>query len=154
MEPLNSSSYSNSLDLLRRFVPTPLRARFCAGKFWVTVETNDFALFPALPFDSEGHDNPRQNFHWKLVRDSDVTALLEEPMFVNSAGIRAVSMGPACLLGVDLERREIVGFIGAAVDAHAYRESLVPLLSRMSNDAFTGDPRANFAQSTGKATNV
>jgi hypothetical protein len=154
MEPLSSPHYSNSLDLLRRFVPTPLRARFRAGKFWVTVETNDFALFPAFPFDDAGQNRAQQHFHWKLVRDSDVTALPEEPMFVNSAAIRTVSMGPACLLGADLERREIVGFIGAAVDAHTYREFLVPLLLRLSTEAFTGDPRTNFAESTGKAANV
>jgi hypothetical protein len=154
MVPLNSPLYNNSLDLLRRFVLTPLRARFCAGKFSVTVETNDFTLFPALPFDSDGRKQSQLSFHWKLVRDSDVIVLPEEPMFLKSAAISVVSMGPACFLGMDVERREIVGFIGAAIDAHTYREVLVPLLSQMSNEALAGHPLANFAESTGKAANV
>jgi hypothetical protein len=150
----DSPHYNNALDLLRRFVPTPLRARFCTESFRVTVETNDFSLFPVLPFDSSVHNGAQQSCHWKLVRDSDVIAPLEEPTFLSSAGIRTVSMGPACLLGVDVELRELVGFIGASVDAHTYREFVVPLLLQMSNGAFTGEPLANLVARTEKAANV
>ncbi len=150
----SSPHYSHSLDLLRRFVPTPLRARFCAKSFHVTVETNDFGLFPALPFDSEGQKNLGQNFQWKLVRDSDVTGPLEDPVFVNSAGMRSAWMGPACLFGLDLERRELVGFIGASVEALTYREFLVPLLLQMCDEALTSGPVTNSVEPMEKAANA
>lgn len=154
MGQLDPQYYNNPLDLLRRFVPTPLRACFCAGTLRVTVETNDFALFPTFPFDSSGRKDARQSLHWKLVRDFDVTAPLEEPLFVNSAPIRAVLMGPACLLGVDLERRQLVGFVGSAVDARTYREFLLPLLLRLSTETVSGHTVANIVEATEKPANV
>jgi hypothetical protein len=136
---LDSPHYNHSLDLLRRFVPTPLRARFIIGDVRVTIETNDLSLFPVLPFDNAPSNTSEQNFNWRLVRDSDVPAFLEEPMFLRSTGVTIVNMGPACVFGVDHDRRGLVGFVGAGVDAHTYRDFLVPLLSRMTNETSGGD---------------
>jgi hypothetical protein len=45
-------------------------------------------------------------------------------------------MGTACLLALDHERRELLGFVGADVDARTHQEFLVPFLCRMTNEAF------------------
>jgi hypothetical protein len=131
-EPL---AYSNPLDLLRRFVPTPLKANYLVGHVQVTVQTNDFTLLPALPLGASLDVQSEQTLEWKLVRDADSHGNLEEPMWLRSGMLTIVEMGPTCLLGLDFERRELLGFIGAAVDARTYQEYLVPMLCRMTKEA-------------------
>jgi hypothetical protein len=41
-------------------------------------------------------------------------------------------MGPACLLGVDRERGELLCFIGADIDARTFQEVLFPLFCSLS----------------------
>jgi hypothetical protein len=154
MAQLNPPHYNNALDLLHRFIPTPLRARFYAGQYLISVETNDFALFPSLPFHSDERKASQPSFHWKLVRDDDVAAELEEPLFLTSPELHTISMGPACVIGVDLESREVVGFIGAAVDAQTYREFVLPVLLQMCREAVSGDRLTNLTELTEKAANV
>jgi hypothetical protein len=139
---LDSANYQDPLDLLRRFIPTPIRTRFCVGATSVAVETNDFALLPELPRDTEFDVFLPPGLAWKLVRDHDAHGLLEEPLRLISGALTIVAMGAACLIGVDRERRELLGFIGAEVDPHTFHESLVPLLCRLSLEAIETNPQA------------
>jgi hypothetical protein len=41
-------------------------------------------------------------------------------------------MGPACLLGVDRERGELLCFIGADIDSRTFQEVLFPLFYSLS----------------------
>ena len=144
---LDSEHYQHPRDLLCRFAPTPLRARFRFGVLRVTVETNDFSLFPVLPLDTNPCESPGQAFHWKLVRDANIFDLLDEPVFLTSPGQTLVGMGPACLVGVDHQRRELVGFIGAGVDAHTFREFLAPVLCRLTNQVVAAEPLSSLIES-------
>jgi hypothetical protein len=129
---LDSANYQDPLDLLRRFIPTPYRTRFRVGATSVVVETNDFSLLPELPLELAFDAFFPSTLAWKLVRDADARGLLQEPLHLISGQLTIVAMGAACLLGIDRERRELLGFIGAEVDPRTFHESLVPLLCRLS----------------------
>lgn len=135
MEFIRPSNYTDPLDLLRRFVPTPLRTRFRVGRIAVRVDTNDFSLLPALPLESATEDFGPDTFNWKLVRDSDAPGILQEPQVLLTGDLTIVAMGPPCLLALDHQRRELVCFIGANVDTKAFQEFLVPFLCRLSAEA-------------------
>jgi hypothetical protein len=150
MELRDSIDYRDPLDVLRRFVPTPHRASYRIGAVRVMVETNDFTLLPVLPSNKDLGKPIEHNFKWKLVRDLDIAGLLEEPVFLTSKTLTVVRMGAACLLGLDLERHELLGFIGAGVDARTFQEFLIPFLCRMSNEVVTGELISCFPGSGGQ----
>jgi hypothetical protein len=141
METTGPSNYTDPLDLLRRFVSTPLRTRFRLGGIAVRVDTNDFSLLPTLPLESADGRSDARSFHWKLVRDSDVSGVLQEPMVLLTGELTIVAMGQACLLALDHQRRELVCFIGADVDAKAFQDFLVPFLCRLSAEEKDPDLR-------------
>jgi len=134
MEFTSPSHYRDPLDLLRRFVPTPLRTRFRAGRIAVLVDTNDFSLLPTLPLESASGNFDVCTFNWKLVRDSDVPGALREPLILLTGELTIVTMGPPCLMALDHKRRELVCFIGAEVDTKAFQDFLVPFLCRLSTE--------------------
>lgn len=107
------------------------------------VETNDFALLPELPLETE-HDGTRlQNMQWKLIRDTDAHGPLARPLILTSTMLTVVAMGTACLLGLDHERPELLGFIGEDVDVPTYQEFLVPFLCRMMSELHPGTVKKN-----------
>ncbi len=142
MQPLEFSHYSDPLDLLRRFIQTPMKATYRLDGERVGVETNDCALLPELPLDAD-LIGPCA-LEWKLIRDPDSPGLLEPPMFLNSATLTVVAMGTACLLGLDHETHKLFAFIGTDIDAPTFREYLVPFLCRITKDALCGDPIGCF----------
>jgi hypothetical protein len=142
MQSLESSHYSDPLDLLRRFIQTPMKATYRVDGARLGVETNDCTLLPELPLDAD-LAGPCA-LEWKLIRDADSPGSLEPPLFLNSATLTIVAMGTACLLGLDHERRKLFGFIGADIDALTFQKYLVPFLCRMTKDALTGDPISCF----------
>jgi hypothetical protein len=139
--------HNDPLDLLRRFVPTPLKAVYRIGSVQVVVRTNDITLLPAFPLGADLDLTREQNLQWKLIRDVDSPGLLDEPVFLNSGVLTIVGMGTACLLALDHERRELLGFIGADIDARTHQEFLVPFLCRMTNEVFSGDSLERFVSS-------
>ena len=137
--------HNDPLDLLRRFVPTPLKAVYRIGSVQIVVRTNDITLLPAFPLGADLDVDGEQIIKWKLIRDVDSSGFLEEPVFLNSGVLTIVGMGTACLLALDQERRELLGFIGADIDARTHQEFLVPFLCRMINGAFAADSFQGFA---------
>lgn len=141
MTLVDSTNYQDPLDLLRRFIPTPLRTRFYVGDSNVTVETNDFTLLPALPLDAACASAHPADIEWKLIRDLDAPGLLEEPLLLSSGNLTVVGMGTACLLGLDHERRELLCFIGPDIDGRTFQEFLVPYFCRLTSQvAYIGAP--------------
>ncbi len=141
---LDSTNYQDSLDVLRRFIPTPLRTRFRIGEMTVMVETNDFSLLPVLPLEADSDEGVPSNVDWKLIRDSEAPGPLQEPLILVSGRLTIVAMGAACLVAVDQERQELLCFIGREVDTPTYRDVLVPILCQMSietSDAFSPETR-------------
>ncbi len=149
MQQLDSSHYRDPLDLLRRFVPTPLQAVYRIGSVRVIVRTNDITLLPAFPLGADLELDGEQTLEWKLIRDMDSPGPLEEPVFLSSGALTVVEMGTACLLAVDNERQELLGFIGGEIDARTYQEFLIPFLCRMTNEAFSGDLLQSFPDNDG-----
>jgi len=142
MQPLEFSHYSDPLDLLRRFIQTPMKATYRIDGARVGVETNDCTLLPELPLDSD-LTKPCA-LEWKLIRDPDSPGLLEPPIFLTSRTLTVVAMGTACLIGLDHEARKLFGFIGMDIDALTFQEYLIPFLRRMTKDVLYGDPAGCF----------
>jgi len=142
MQPLEFSHYSDPLDLLRRFIQTPMKATYRIDGARVGVETNDCTLLPELPLDSD-LTKPCA-LEWKLIRDPDSPGLLEPPIFLTSRTLTVVAMGTACLIGLDHEARKLFGFIGMDIDALTFQEYLIPFLRRMTKDVLYGDPVGCF----------
>jgi hypothetical protein len=140
---------TESPDLLRRFIPTPLKAVYRFGGVRVRVQTNDFALLPALPLDADPNaDHARadsQDLEWTLIRDADSNGPLERPMFIATEALTAVVMGTACVVALDHERRQLFGFIGAEVDALIHQEVLVPILCEMTAQVVVSDQSSRVA---------
>jgi len=129
--------YRDSLDLLHRFVPTPLTASLRLDSANVTLQTNDLRFFPsaaALQFSAAScFDNqPRPSCLWKIVRDADVRQELTEATTILSDELVVYFMGPACIVAADRARREVLAFIGASVDARAYQFTILPTLYRLT----------------------
>lgn len=143
----DSLAHDDPLDLLRRFIPTPLRAVYRVGSNRVIVQTNDFALLPALPSDANPNMPVEHTLEWKLIRDMDSPGPLESPTWLTSSVLTVVAMGTGCLVGLDHERRELLGFIGCNIDARTHQEFLVPFLCRLTGEAlFAGSLSASNGQ--------
>jgi hypothetical protein len=133
MPQRESYIYADPLDVLRRFVPTPLKALYRVGEFRVMVQTNDITLVPMMLLGADLSASDGWDWEWKLVRDADVSGELEPPLLLRSKEHTVVAIGTACLVGVDHERRELLAFVGSGVDANAHQHFLVPLFCRMLN---------------------
>jgi hypothetical protein len=126
-------SYRDPLDLLRRFAPTPLKVHLRLEAATVLLETNDLSFLSSLsPIDASPASSSSQSCLWKIVRDVDVRGKTTETSIIMAASLIVFSMGPACLIGVDRERREILAFIGLDVDARTFQESILPALCRLT----------------------
>lgn len=145
MQNHDPSNSTDAPDLLRRFIPTPVKAMYRVGGVRVMVQTNDFTLLPALPLEADHARPGEQNLEWTLIRDVDSHGLLEPPTFLISGTLTVVVMGTACLLGLDCERRELLGFIGADIDARTHQEFLVPLLCQIANRVPISDSVSRLA---------
>jgi hypothetical protein len=134
MLQLRTPAYADPLDLLRRFVPTPLKAGYRFGDSRVIVQTNDFSLLPNASSAVSLPGILECDFAWILVRDPGATGPPNPPMLLTSGAVTIVQMGSACLIGVDQERHELVAFIGADVYARMHQNFLVPLFCRLTNE--------------------
>ena len=97
----------------------------------VLLETNDFSFLPTLP-QPGARDSSSQPCLWKIVRDVDVRGATTDASVVMAGSLIVYSMGPACLIGADRERGEILAFIGRDVDVRVFQESILPALIRLT----------------------
>jgi hypothetical protein len=126
-------SRRDPLDLLRRFAPTPLKTHVQLEFANVLLETNDLSFFTSLSLLSPSTSAPSsQPCLWKIVRDVDVRLKITEASIVMAGSLIVYSMGPACMIGADRERKEILAFIGLEVDACCFQESVLPALCRLT----------------------
>ncbi len=124
-------SYSDPLDLLRRFSPVPLKALVYLEFANVLLETNDLSFLPSLSLLSVPVASS-QSCLWKIIRDVDVRGMFTEASIVMAGSLIVYSMGPPCLIGADRERGEILAFIGRDVDSRSFQESILPALMRLT----------------------
>jgi hypothetical protein len=126
-------TYNDPLDVLRRFMPAPFQRTARLGSTNLVMETNDADFLQAVSAWPAGESSPdAHSFLWKLVRDPDAQGELSETMIVMAGPVILVCMGPACVVGVDRERKELLGFIGASVNTTALEERVLPLLMRLT----------------------
>jgi hypothetical protein len=137
-------------DLLKRFVPTPLKQQFRLGSIEVAVETNDPAIASTVRAGEAGPQATGPSFLWKLVRDGDVRDELCEPMVIEGDRVAALSMGPACLIAVDYNSRELVGFLGVAIDDRTFTGRILPLLRRLTQGRASCELGRSAASSDGQ----
>jgi hypothetical protein len=140
-------TYSDPLDLLWRFVPTPHVSAFHVGDFRVCVESNYPAILGLL--DQTQCREPVVNdctFLWRIIRDSAVAGGTAPPAILADGDLTFVNMGPAFLVAVDRQRKELLGFVGTGVSNSEFEETVVPLLVRLtlndSDDATRADDGA------------
>ena len=145
MPRFESLHYVDTLDLLRRFIPTPLKGVFRVGSVHVTVRTNDITLLPALPLEADFEALGVKSLEWRLIRDADSPGLLEPPLFITSGALTIVGMGPACLIGVDREKRELLACIGRAIGTRTHQDFLIPLFSELISEMFSTSTTLSFA---------
>jgi hypothetical protein len=128
--------YNHPLDVLRRFMPSPLKALVEFEKDLILVETNDLSfLLPLGRSDSQSSTAASPAFHWKLLRDADASGKLAEAAVLMAGTLLVVNMGPACLAGVDMERKELLAFIGGEVDPQEYQKFVFPVLRGLTQFA-------------------
>ena len=143
-----TGSNSSPPDLLKRFVPTPFRAELQMGSTRVTVKTNDPAI-PALlrGFKTRSRVRPLRRFLWKIVRDDDVRASASQPMLLRNGPVVVLSMGPACLIGVDYDKNELFAFLGSFAGGDTFTASILPLLRELTEDVPGGRAQKSKALS-------
>ena len=123
--------YKDPLDLLRRFTPTPLKTEVNLEIANVVLETNDLSFLPSMSRLSAAEISTK-SCSWKIVRDVDARGTTIEASIVMAGNLIVYSMGPACLIGADRERSEILAFIGRDVDTHSFQEAILPALCRLT----------------------
>jgi hypothetical protein len=102
----------------------------------ILVETNDSSLLlPLGYFDSETTSATSPAFHWKLLRDADARGKPARATILVAGSLLVANMGRACLAGMDLERKELLAFIGGEVDPQDYQIYVFPVLSGLTQFA-------------------
>jgi hypothetical protein len=128
--------YCHPLDVLRRFMPSPLKTLVKFEKEIILVETNDSSLLRQFGyFVSQSSPAFSPAFHWKLLQDADVRGKPAEATIVMAGSLLVANMGPACIAGIDLEQKELLAFIGCEVDLHDYQNYVFPILSGLTQFA-------------------
>lgn len=142
------TSYKDPLDLLRRFTPTPLKLQIYLEFANISLETNDLRFLSSL-FQIAVREPSSASCLWRIVRDLDVRGAIIEASIVMAESLIIYSMGPACLIGADRERGEILAFIGWDVDASVFQESILPALIRLTEFVTRKQQMANMPQNAG-----
>jgi hypothetical protein len=138
-------SHKDPLDLLGRFAPTPLKVHVHLEAANVLLETNDLSLVSTLSAVETPVSCPStQPCLWRIVRDVELRGKAAEVSIVMAAGLIVFSMGPACLIGADRGRREILAFIGLEMDARTFEKSVFPALCRLTEFVMREDEPAEL----------
>lgn len=144
MQTSNLHYGSIAPDLLKRFIPTPFQGTIRVHQANVRVKSNDITVIATMkdlfrPAPARISLAPH-SFLWKLVYDKDAPSDLRGLTVIACGPTRAASFGPACLVGVDHERNELIGFLGVAGNDCAFRQIIVPVLTDLTIEALAAEP--------------
>lgn len=133
----NAIAYDRHPDFLQRFVPTPYAGRTRTGRIPITLETNDVSCLRLI---EKGNNEARSSaayFYWKIIRDIHSPGELGRAVKMSDGdgNVVVVTMGPGCLAAIDVERRELLAFIGMDVDDRTMDEEILPLFFRLTAEA-------------------
>lgn len=118
-------------DLMRRFTPTPYVFELNSGTGVIRIEAEDLQLALSLRHvcSAQSADIGEPIVFWRLVRERrGAMPQAAESIFFSSGKLRMLLHGTGTLLIQDMERREVLGFIGAEVQVTQLTEKLIPLL--------------------------
>jgi hypothetical protein len=116
-------------DLLRRFVPTPHQLNLVLMGVPLFLQTNDLVLLEQMQgvsHASASADDPAVLL--KIIRDYDVVTDTLETTLLSAGPLVTIIAGRHSIIVLDCERREVLGFLSASVDAGMFINELLPLL--------------------------
>jgi hypothetical protein len=127
------ATYRDSLDLLWRFVPTPFRSEIHVGHLRVQIESNDLEI-PQILCETNRREftETECTFLWKIIRDPEIAGGLEAATILTDGDMSFLKMGLAVQAAMDREQRELLAFVGTGVCVRAFKESVAPLLVRLT----------------------
>ena len=127
-----SSRQQSAPDHLHRFVETPFVLTYSCGRF----ETNDMELLASLQEANRlesalVNHGPRLV---RLVRDPEAPRGGPPATLIWRGPVRTITIGMGTVVWVDVERREILGFIAPDVSASRVSTDLLPLALKLLAD--------------------
>lgn len=116
-------------DLLCRFVATPLVLVLSTGRF----ETNDPDLFAAVEKSNVLERLPPSTapYSVKLIRDADAPRGGSTTTLLSRGWVRAIAIGMGTIAWVDVEHREIMGFVAPDLSTAQIVTELLPLATKL-----------------------
>ncbi len=159
VEPVERARLGFDGKSFHRFASTPLKVHVHLESADVLLETNDLSFLSSLSrVGTSISSSSAQPCLWTVVRDVDVRGKVTEASIIMAGCLIIFSLGPACLIGADRERKEILAFIGLDVDARTFQESIFPALRRLTEfvmrNAGTPEPVLNSELAIGQPCNV
>jgi hypothetical protein len=116
-------------DLLKRFVPAPYKLDALICRILMTLETNDPDIADEIATASTDLKNGCNPTLWlKVIRDDEAPDSTSETVVLSSWPVVTVLAGAGTILALDVERREIVGFIAPQVSAERFAYELLPFV--------------------------
>ena len=111
------------------------------GNDWIRIEADDLQLALSLRHAcrAQSAENTEPIIFWRVVRERCAPQSGPEFSVFSSGKLKTFLHGTGTLLVKDIERREVVGFIGATLPLRQLTEKLLPLVMR--SDA---EPRERF----------
>ena len=127
-------------------MPAPLEKTFSLQGEPVSVETNDIEFLPTIPNASlETSSSQAAPFQWKLLRDLNVLDGIASTSVLKAEHLVIVGMGPALFAGLDVERKELLAFVGGAVSAQEYQSLIAPLFVKLTEFAIGKAPMTEIS---------
>lgn len=116
-------------DLLRRFSPTPHCARVHIAGCGAVLRTNDLDLRAAMQAEGgAARDLAITSLSITVIRDFDAPSAGTQSTLLEAFPLVTLLVGTGTTLTLDLERREIIGFVAPNVATEHFAEELLPIL--------------------------
>jgi hypothetical protein len=124
-------------DLLQRFVPTPYNALIKLFDTAISFQCNDKELIASLE-QAGAKNRGTPSLAARLVRDYAAPSGGLDITVISTSPVATIMVGAGTVLAVDLEHREIFGFIAASVSAEDFINTVLPVAletaSRLTTD--------------------
>lgn len=145
MQTLNLNVGEGPPDLLKRFMPTPFRGTLHLGGAEVSVQSNDSTIVDHFVSSRRSFSVTSCSFLWKLVYDYNAPSELLPGTIITCGPTVFATLGPACLVGFDHDRSELVAFLGIHGNDPSFHEAVLPFLAELTLEAMA------VVRSNGKA---
>ena len=118
-------------DLLRRFTATTYSFGAVYGAAVITFETNDQVLLSAFRTRAEQLAgllvSSQKPWHWKVVRDFDVSQDDGEIFLLGGQSLSTIFMGTGTVVAIDWTQGELLGFVAANISDHQLLDAIIAI---------------------------